>query len=91
VLTAAADSFVYRVDWADDEPVAWRPHDDPESPVRLLPDVRFGRPSIRGISTEVLWEQVESGVGVGEVAEDYGLTANDIRWAVSYETAARAA
>lgn len=91
VLTAAADSFVHRVDWADDEPVAWRPHDDPESPVRLLPDVRFGRPSIRGISTEVLWEQVESGIGVDEVAEDYGLTANDIRWAVSYETAARAA
>ena len=35
---------------------SWRPHDDPHSPVRMAPDVRFGKPAIKGISTEALWE-----------------------------------
>jgi hypothetical protein len=61
LLTPAAASFVQRVEWADDIAVSWRPHDDPQSPVRMAPDVRFGRPAIKGISTEVLWERVESG------------------------------
>jgi uncharacterized protein (DUF433 family) len=91
VLTPPADGFVRRVEWEQDEPVACRPHDDPESTVRIRPGVRFGRPAVSGISTDVLWEQVEAGTGVDEVAEDYGLTVRDIRWAVSYETAARAA
>lgn len=93
VLTAPADAYVRRVEWDQehDLPVAWRPHDDSESPVRVYPDIRFGRPSIHGISTEVLWEQVEDGADLHEVAEDFGLTVSDVRWAVSYETAAHAA
>jgi uncharacterized protein (DUF433 family) len=93
VLTAPADAYVRRIEWDTERglPLAWHPHDDPESPVRVYPDVRFGRPSIRGISTEALWEQVEDGADLSEVAIDYGLTVRDVRWAVSYETAARAA
>jgi uncharacterized protein (DUF433 family) len=91
VLTAPADAFVRRVEWEQGEPAGWRPHDDAESPVRIRREVRFGRPSVRGISTGVLWEQVEAGAGLDEVAEDYGLTVTDVRWAVSYETAAQAA
>jgi hypothetical protein len=45
VLTPAAAAFVQRVEWADDIAVSWRPHDDPHSPVRMAPDVRFGRPA----------------------------------------------
>lgn len=93
VLTAPADAYVRRIEWDEkrDIPVAWLPHSDLDSPVRVDPEVRFGRPSIRGISTEVLWEQVEDGADVNDIADDYGLTVGDVRWAVSYETAARAA
>jgi uncharacterized protein (DUF433 family) len=91
VLTAPADAFVRRVEWEQGEPTGWRPHDDDESPVRIRPGVRFGRPSVRGISTTVLWEQVEAGASLDEVAEDYDLAVGDVRWAVSYETATSAA
>jgi uncharacterized protein (DUF433 family) len=89
VLTAAADLFVTRVEWDQDLAVGWRPHDDPNSPVRMEPDMRFGRPAIKGISTEVLWEQLESGADVDEVAADFQLTEDDVRWANAYETSAR--
>ena len=91
VLTAPSETFFERVEWADDIAVTWRPHDDPDSPVRMSPDVRFGRPAIHGISTEVLWEQVEGGAGMDEVAESFGLALADVRWAYSYESSARAA
>jgi len=91
LLTPAAEAFVKRVEWADDIAVSWRPHDDPLSPVRMAPDVRFGKPAIKGISTEVLWEHVEAGEDLPEVAEAFGLDVNDVRWALAYETSARAA
>ncbi|MTD56748.1 hypothetical protein [Amycolatopsis pithecellobii] len=75
LLTAPSDAFVQRVEWADDVAVAWRPHDEPKSEVRIRPDVRFGRP----------------GASVAEVADDFDLTVRDVRWAVSYENAVRAA
>ena len=91
LLTPAAAAFVQRVEWADDIAVSWRPHDDPHSPVRMAPDVRFGRPAIKGIGTEVLWEHVESGEDLAEVAEAFDLDVYDVRWALAYETSARAA
>jgi len=91
VLTPAVQAFVERVEWADDVAVSWRPHDDPSSPVRMSPGVRFGRPAIRGISTEVLWEQVEAGSSADEVAESFDLRPADVRWAYGYESAVRAA
>jgi hypothetical protein len=53
-LTAPSASYLERVTWTDDVATAWRPHDDPRSLVLVDPEVRFGRPSVRGISTEVL-------------------------------------
>jgi uncharacterized protein (DUF433 family) len=91
LLTPAAESFVQRVEWAEDIAVSWRPHDDPLSPVRMAPDVRFGKPAIKGISTEALWEHVESGEDLIEVAEAFDLDVDDVRWALAYETSARAA
>src|SRR5262249_36620192 len=61
ILTPASDQFVSRVEWADDIAVQWRPHDDPRSPVRMNPVMRFGRPATKGISTEALWEHVDAG------------------------------
>jgi uncharacterized protein (DUF433 family) len=85
--------------------VGYRPDSNPESPVRISPDVRFGRPAIKGISTEVLWEQAEvlweqaevlweqadSGEDVDEIADVYGLTVADVHWALAYENSLRAA
>ena len=91
VLTAPSASYLGRVTWIDDVAAAWRPHDDPRSPVVVDPEVRFGRPSICGISTEVLWEHADSGEDVHELAEAFDLTVSDVQWALAYENAQRAA
>ena len=91
VLTSASESFLTRVTWDDDVATAWRPHDDPASPVRVDPDVRFGRPAVCGISTEILWEQSESGADVRELSEAFDLDVGDVQWALAYEHSRRAA
>jgi uncharacterized protein (DUF433 family) len=91
LLTPASDEFVRRVTWASDIAVGWRPHDDPSSPVRIDPDVRFGRPSVDGISTEVIWEQAEADASINELAETFDLEPRSIRWALAYENSARTA
>jgi uncharacterized protein (DUF433 family) len=91
VLLPPGESFLRRVEWADDIAVAWRPHADPASPVIVDPDVRFGRPSVAGISTEVLWEHSEAGEDAQEIAEEFGLHVEDVTWAIAYESTSRAA
>jgi uncharacterized protein (DUF433 family) len=91
ILTPPLQSFVERVTWSDDIAAGWRPHDAPHSPVRMTPDVRFGRPAVHGISTEVLWEHAEAGEDVEETAEAFDLWPSDVRWALAYETSLRAA
>lgn len=90
VLTPAADAFYQRVTWEADQASAWRPHDDPQSPVLMRPGLRSGRPSVHGISTEALWEQEQAGETAGDIAEDFELSEADVRWALAYETSARA-
>lgn len=59
----------------------------------MSPDQRFGRPSVGGISTEVLWEHADGGEDEDEdeIAETFALSLADVRWALAYETANRAA
>jgi uncharacterized protein (DUF433 family) len=90
VLTAPGEEFFERVEWSGDEPVAWRPHDDSKSPVRINPLMRFGRPAIGGISTEAIAGELDGGASVEEAAEDFGLDVEAIRWAHSYELAQQA-
>ena len=61
VLTAPGEEFYERVDWSGDEPAGWRPHEDPDSPVRINPLVRFGMPAVRGISTEAIAGELDGG------------------------------
>jgi len=91
LLTPASQAFVDRVTWSDDVAAAWRPHDDENSPVRIDPLQRFGRPAVAGISTEVLWEHDDAGESVDEIAEAFDLQPGDVRWALSYENSLRAA
>ena len=90
VLTSPADSFVRRVTWEGDIAAEWRPHDDPQSPVRMSPEVRFGRPAVHGISTEALWEHDQAGETVEEIADEFDVEVEQVRWALAYETSARA-
>jgi hypothetical protein len=55
ILTGPGASFVRWIDWDGDTLVGYRPDHDPASPVRVMPDMRFGRPSIKGVSTEAVW------------------------------------
>lgn len=91
VLLPPGQQFLDRVEWSDDIAVRWRPDPGIGSPVVIDPDLRFGRPSVRGISTEVLWEYSEDGYTEGEIAESFALAKTDVAWAVAFETAARAA
>jgi uncharacterized protein (DUF433 family) len=90
VLTSPADSFVRRVTWDGDTAAEWRPHNDPKSPVRMNPNVRFGRPAIAGIATEVLWEHEQAGESVEEIAAEFSMPPDLVLWALAYETSARA-
>ena len=91
ILTPPSQFFVERVDWDDDLAIGWRPHEDRRSPVRMTPGIRFGRPAVRGISTDVLWEHNAAGEDVDELAEAFNLVPDDVRWAIAYETSQRAA
>jgi uncharacterized protein (DUF433 family) len=90
ILTAPGVAFFERVQWENDIAARWRPHDDPDSPVVMAPDIRFGRPSIGGISTDVIWEHAEAGEDVSEIAAAFDLDEHQVLWAVSYETSVRA-
>lgn len=91
VLTSAADTFFSRVEWKEGLALGWRPHADEKSPVRMRPDVRYGLPMVAGVRTKVLWEHLEAGESVDEVATSFDLTPRQVRWANSYETGLRAA
>ncbi len=90
LLTHPAESFVSRVEWEDGIAVAWRPHAEPGSPVRVRPNVRFGLPAVSGIRTEILWEHLDADEAFDEVADEFGLSVDEVRWAHAYETALRA-
>lgn len=90
ILSPAAQEFFERVTWADDIAVAWRPDSHRESPVVIAPDVRSGRPSVGGISTEIIGEQADAGEDELDLAETYGLTLEQVRWALAYELADKA-
>lgn len=91
LLTPPGEAFTQRVEWDGDVAVAYRPDPNPRSSVRIEPDVRFGKPAVKGISTEVIWEQDDAGEDVDTIAAIYQLDVADVRWALSYENAQRAA
>lgn len=53
------------------------------------PGLRAGRPAVKGISADILWEHEQSGETIGEIAGEYGLSDEDVRWAIACETSAR--
>jgi uncharacterized protein (DUF433 family)/transposase len=90
LLLPVGDEFLRRVTWNGDVAGGWRPADNPDSTVRINPELRFGKPAVGGISTEAIWENSDVGADEEEIAETFGLSISDVRWALSYETARRA-
>jgi uncharacterized protein (DUF433 family) len=62
----------------------------PASPVVIDPLVRFGRPSVDGVSSERLWELSDAGETFAEIAEGYDLPEERVRAAIAYEEQLRA-
>lgn len=91
MLLPPAQAFYDRVTWADDVAQQWRPDDRRDSSVTIDPDMRFGSPSVGGISTSILFEQSESGENEQDLADTFGLSLPQVRWALSYELANNAA
>jgi uncharacterized protein (DUF433 family) len=89
VLTPVAEAFMERVDWDGNLPARWRPHGDPASPVRMDPAIRSGMPAIHGVRTEVIWEHSEAGETDDEIAGEFDMPIDSVRWAMAYETSAR--
>lgn len=87
VLTYPAGRFMERVVREGDVAVGWRPAADPASTVVVRPDVRFGRPSVGGVSTLSLFDYAEEGASWDEIADEFGLSASDVRWALAFESA----
>lgn len=86
LLTHTAEQFLERVEFGGEDGSAvrlWPQGKD--SPVVIDPDVRFGEPSVRGIPTESLAEQVRGGDAIEAVAEDFGLDLDDLIAALGYE------
>ena len=73
MLTSSGETFVRRIEWDGDVAVAYKPDPNPQSAVRIDPDVRFGKPAVKGISTEVIWEQDDAGEDAEAIAETYQL------------------
>jgi hypothetical protein len=90
-LTPPSETYVERVEWDEDLAVGWRPAADPKSPVRMRPDERFGLPAVGGIKTEIIWEHLEGDETFDEVASEFDLTTDEVRWAHAFETSLRAA
>lgn len=91
MLTPTSEAFLRRARFRDNVATAWAPAADPKSPVLIDPLTRFGRPSVGGVSTEVIWEHDEAGEDKQEIADSFGLTLREVRWALAYEHSFRAA
>jgi uncharacterized protein (DUF433 family) len=86
LLTHPAELFLERVEFDDKDGLAVRLWPQGKgSPVVIDPEVRFGEPSVRGIPTESLAEQVRAGDVIEAVADDFGLDLDDLIAALGYE------
>ena len=80
-----------RVEFEDRLPLRFYPFSrdpEPDAPrfVVIDPKLRFGRPIVKGAPTDVLAERWRAGDSAQILAEDYGLTTDEVDEALRYET-----
>lgn len=67
-------------------PFSREPTPDAPRIVVIDPEIRFGRPAVKGAPTDVLVERWRAGDNSAELADDYGLTTDEVDEALRYET-----
>lgn len=90
------ESYLNRIEWNDDllpvrlYPFSGDPTVDEERIIVIDPRLHFGRPIIQsaGVSTAVLANRIDNGEPIDELADDYGITVDEIESAIVFETAA---
>jgi uncharacterized protein (DUF433 family) len=74
--------YLQHVDWQEAYPVEWRPKG---GVVRQNPEVEFGLPQVRGVRTEIIRGRFEAEEPIEVIADDFGLTSDDVQHALRYE------
>lgn len=64
------------------------PKEEVSRAVVLDPQVAFGAPNVRGVRTEVLARRYDLGEDLESLAQDYGLTPQEVEEAIRFERAA---
>jgi uncharacterized protein (DUF433 family) len=88
------EEHLKRVEWDEWQfPVRLYPFvsgDSERRPIAIDPGIAFGRPIVlrAGVSTSVIAERIDAGESVADLADDYGLTTEEVEQAVVYERAA---
>jgi uncharacterized protein (DUF433 family) len=87
ILDRRVDEFLERVEFAESgEREALRLYPaGRRSRIVMDPRLASAAPTVNGVRTEVLAEQVEAGAAVDEVAQDFGLPEQSVKAALSYE------
>lgn len=96
VIRQALERHLKRVEWDEWQfPVRLYPFlpDEEQSdkrPIAIDPKIAFGRPVVvrAGVSTAAIADRLDAAETVEEIAEDYGLTAEEVEQAVVFERAA---
>jgi uncharacterized protein (DUF433 family) len=86
VITTPGREYLEQITWDGPIAGAYRPSSNPESSVVVNPLVRFGRPSVAGVSTSAIASEVTGGASPEEVAADFGIDVADVRWALEFES-----
>lgn len=82
--------YLERVEYNEHLPVRFFPlvQDSKHKYVSISPTVSFGKPIVGGIKTRVIAERYEIGDEKTEIADDYGLSEDQVEEAIIYEAAA---
>lgn len=59
--------------------------------MRQNPEIGFGMPQVHGIRTEIIRGRFEAEEAIGVIADDFGLTVDDVESALRYELWLKAA
>lgn len=85
LLADEAERFFRKVEFDSQEAARLVRPAGTASSVVIDPLVRFGRPSVQGVSTDRLWELHDAGESLDVISEGYDLPEHEVRAAVAYE------
>lgn len=83
-LGETVEAFFQPVRFEDEVAVAFQP-DTSASRVACDPRLRFGRPQVRGIPTDALWELHAAGERTAGIAANFGLDETEVEEAIAFE------